>query len=169
MKQRVAWLAMAACLGVVGGCGAPQNVDATQRPQHLTLSLLAIHKDKRSLYFEVDPQRQLRFAGGHSAHSRQAKPATKLTEEQLAEVWRIIVAGNLLKAKGQFMPKVKSVRYEFSVQVDGWSRSVVCADDRAPALRELETTFHQWYTDWSTSRVLMPIEQTMEKPPVRRE
>jgi hypothetical protein len=163
------WLVMALCVGVVGGCAGPKNPDANKAPARLTLSLLAIHKDKRSLYFEVDRERQLRFAGGYSAHSRQAKPATKLTAEQLAELWRIIVAGHLLKAKGQFMPEVNSVRYEFSVQVDGWSKSVVCADDRAPALHELEAALHQWYTDWRASQVLMPIERAMEKPPVRRE
>ena len=153
---------------LLGGCGGNAALDPAIVPQPFEMELTALHNDQRAMYFVVTKDRELHFGGGLAAHARNATPAGVLSEQQIGELWRIIVEGGLFDVKGQFMPKVREVRYDVRLRGGGRSRSFACADDRAPALGALEAALHRWYTEYQAQQVLKPVERAIQNPPQRR-
>ncbi len=159
---------MLTSVALLGGCRSRVTFDPDVVPEPFELKLLALHTDQRALYFVVTDERKLQFGGGYAAHARNGLPAGELTKQQIARLWRTIVEGDLLNVDGQFMPHAQTVRYDLDLRAGAVTRRLTCADDDAPALGELESTLHAWYTEYRAEQLMKPVERAIRQPPKRR-
>lgn len=139
-----------ALVGIAGGCAS------TSRPQGagVSLKLYRETKESRITYFELQGG-ELSFGGGRLARQRVAKPAVKLTDDQLGELNALIDQHQLMNAKGPiFTGNFQNVRYEVTISRGFMnSNSFNCVDNDVPGAEALHDLLFKWQ---AAERYIMP-------------
>lgn len=112
-------------------------------------------------YMTLDPDGQLSFAGGKDASLRQTKPITTLSDEQIAQVWQLVVSSDMIQTKNQLFKSPETIA--FDVQIDpgqGYSsKSFHVVDDAIPAsVHKLQDMLFEWQAAVNY-RPMLPAKQ----------
>ena len=147
-----------------GGCGGSNTaaLDPDTTPTPLVIELLVHTTDGREVLFQLDDQRVLHFGGGLNARGGCTQPAGELIEGQLAQLWRLIVDGNLLHAEGTFFGKPQRVRFGGYVRIPSGRYEIHAIDDEVPALHELSRLLFNYQAELRYGDVIEPIETRLK-------
>lgn len=130
--------ALSLAIALIAGCSSPTIEASKDAPKQFSLTLFTRTTTQRITYFEVTRAGELRYDGGLSATSREAKPVVALTPIQRQEIWDILMAGKLHEAPaGPLFPKAASVYYDFTFNTGGLDHIVRAIDDEQPSLKKL--------------------------------
>ncbi|MBI1370851.1 MAG: hypothetical protein GC162_19635 [Planctomycetes bacterium] len=150
---------------LAAGCATRQALrDGDPFPMPLTIELRTITADHRYAYYILDESGTLHFAGGRDAGVKNAAPAGTLTDEQKAQLWRLIDTGKLLDAKGSGpFEEGQNVRYELSITTGSHHASYRAIDDTVPGLADLDAALFKMQGDLRYKTLFKPIDETIRK------
>ena len=131
------WIVLVTAVVAVAGCTAPRFAADAPPPDDLAFSMRGWFTDGRYTYFFAKKDGVLHFGGGQRALANHADPLTTLTAEQRAELWRIILNHDLLRAKAGSSGPPQQVRWELRLTAAGFDRTLKCADDDVAGVRQL--------------------------------
>lgn len=148
----------------LSGCGGANTaaLDPDTPPTPLEIELLVHTTDRREALFVLDDERVLRFAGGLSARGGRTTPAGQLTQGQIDQLWRVIVDGQLLSAKGTFFGKPQKVRFGGYVRIPSGRYDLHAIDEQVPALHELSRLLFSYQADLRYGEVIDPIDTRLK-------
>lgn len=157
---------------ITTGCGgantAALSLDRDSPPQRLRLELYVHLADGRNAYFRLDDARTLHYGGGADARGGGSQPAGTLSDEQLATLWRTIVDGELLTARGSFFGEPQRVRFRGSLSTSHGNNHLNGVDDQVPGLTTLSQLLTAYQAELRYRDVTDPIDTRLKEGATKR-
>lgn len=157
--------------GGPAGAAAVDSAQADRVPVPLELTLRALGTDHRQVIYHLDAGRTLHFAGGAGAITSNPKPAGKLTEEQVREIWALVLKGRLLEPEGRRAGLFESAdKITWNVELTAGTRQAryTTLDGRIPELEELDKLLFEAQKKFRYAQVLQSIDEAREDPQLQK-
>ncbi|MBI1375369.1 MAG: hypothetical protein GC159_21850 [Phycisphaera sp.] len=150
---------------LVCGCATGEQVREADAgyPQPLKISLfVSTPGEQRYVYYIVERNGTLQYAGGRDANLRQAEDVGRLKDDQLRYLWQIIDRYGLLDGKGDLFPKGDKV-YEVELTAGGRTARYNTAKDKLAGLDHLDKALFKMQGDIRYGKVDKAIEEKIER------
>jgi hypothetical protein len=154
---------LASCLSACAPAPSFSTADRDALPDPFSLEFQARGPNQRIIFYSLDEEGFLSFAGGTNAALRKTEPLGPTLESDRLMLWRIIIDHHLLDEKSQLKLLPGPTGYDLNVQAGRLTHRLSTEDQSHPGLELLDDALTDLHRRFSSDAAYRPIREAIDR------